>query len=289
MFKQLGVEIQNLARASAGFKEHSEARDVVWLWLTIQRVYHRGAALSQDVDTANALASFTTSTKRRFESIHEYFKRFEEEYIAYCAAGGPELSESVRVAIFNNGIGSTHAGYVASVRNKAARGARVPETLEANYRAASNFVTGESGKEGGAAGAAVIYYTGDQMQARSKQSKKDSTNKEAGGKHKSKKKSAGKDSERRKPIACFGCGGPHMTKDCPEVAAEEASDARSETKVNAAVVPVVAAVGRVPARFLVAMDSGAYTSVFNNAELLSNVEDVGCAPLLDWHGSKMQN
>jgi hypothetical protein len=272
----------------ADFGKHNAARNAVWLWQTIQRVYHRGAEVSQDIDTANALARFTSIVKRKFESIHDFYKRFQEEYIAYVAAGGPELAESVRVAIFNNGIGSTHAGYVASVRNDASRGIRAPETLESNYIAASKFVTAESGKDGGAAGAAAVYYTGDQIHARGKQRKKggdagaasSSTEKQSKGKKKSYEK---------KKISCYACGGPHKVSECPEVATGEADNSAGETKVNAAVVPVVAAAGRVPARFLVGMDSGAYTSVFNNPDLLTDVEDASCEPLLDWHGAKMQN
>ena len=46
---------------------------------------------------------------------------------------------------------------------------------------------------------------------------------------------------------------------------------------------------RVPARFLVGIDSGAHTSVFNNSDLLDNVKRVKCDPLRDWHGMKVRN
>jgi hypothetical protein len=216
-----------------------------------------------------------------------YYKRFQEEYVAYVAAGGPELDEAVRVAIFNNGVGSTHAGYVASVRNDASRGIRVPQTLESNYMAASKFVTAESGRDGGAEGAAAVYYTGDQRSARDQQRPKRGT-------------SEG-DKKKKKTMTCFACGEPgHKIKDCPMLADEVPADRGSkdsedeeedadETKVNAAVMPAVSSTSRVPATFLVGIDSGAFTSVFNNRNLLDDVVDYVCKPLRDWHGSKTQN
>jgi hypothetical protein len=137
-------------------------RDVVWLWITVVSIHQGGAESTAAANTANAVVSFIEIRQRDFETIHTFHKRFADEYKTYLAAHGPPMDELVRVELFNKRLNSYYQPYVKKVKNDEIFGIDPPQTLEANYIAASKYEAPIIGARGESKSA--VFYTGHQHQ-----------------------------------------------------------------------------------------------------------------------------
>lgn len=289
LWDQLDLETQNTVMRQDSYAQYELKRDVVWLWNVVLKLHRTGSESEAAANTANAVISFATVKQRKFESIHAFYKRFKEEYEAYSAAGGPEMTELVRVQLFNKALNEYYEAYTKKIKNDEIFNVASPQTLEANYIAASKYVAPEIGARRESTSA--VFYTGDQRQlADSKKpiklkhdkSQKDTTKRFD---QKSQRNGNRRSDEWVKTAVCHGCHKVgHLVRNCPEL-----RDHGESNGLNGAVVRCVGNVSATPAEYLIGLDSGAHTTILRNTKLLSNIVRDDCQPLLDWHGNSIKN
>jgi len=194
--------------------------------------------------------------------------------------------------------------------------------VPSNYLTGSN-VTASSGD------ARATYYTADQRAAYSKKQKNKPTptlpqepaGKKGGQPHADKPKGVVKprlpyaeyiktraykdknSQERLQTVECFGCGEVgHRVRDCPNVQDVDEDDQEDDVedvaaavtkpkgkRGNSIVCKMVALNSAVSNRFLVALDSCAYTTVLCNDIFASDIVFGQCDPLLNWNGESHAN
>ena len=246
--------------------------------------------------------------KGKFETIHVFYNRWKLAYKAFTEAGNNRLTEAEKIEFFNAALDENFGDYVKDMYNKEVTGDRtVPDTLEANYNCAANYLSSSSGI---VTDSRAVYFTGDQLASQfRKQQKTKATEdkavfvaaKEEVTNDKPAKKRLSREDWLAKQ-ACHHCHAlGHLMKNCPnidsaveEVKAEQVDSAavapkknHKPKKVNAC--RMLAWISTVPSKFLVAMDDCAHYSVACNKDFLSDIVYGKCAPLLNWNGEAHAN
>ena len=206
LWQQLSISFQNYISQLNDFKISSENKRSEWLWAAYESACHGVLQLDKDDALSSALLILTGLKKRKFESIHGFYLRWNEAYNAYVQSEGAELSESVKINLFNSCLDEVYKDFKAEMKNKKTFKERTPVTLEENYQVAATYVAKATVTSNGEQRA--VYYTADEALAKSKV-KRNSGNKDPKQVRKTR-------AEWLKTVICHLCRKPgHLMKICP--------------------------------------------------------------------------
>ena len=324
---QFGLSMQNQIRCLKDYAAAEIEKNSVWLWKAFQAICLGNTSVIAKDSKMSALISLTGMKKSaKYESIHTYYERWKLSYQAYTDGGNVKLSESEKVELFIASLDENYTQLVTDLKNTSLLGGdTTPKTLDEAFHVASNYLTSAPTST---VDTRAAFYTADQRAAYEKRQKpkrypKPDVKADPKPDRKPAKetkpvpaaaaavKKAGRQGGKKKlsredwlkKIVCHGCNERgHFVKDCPNVADVDDVDdddddeevvavvpKSNRKKVNGIVSKMVALNASVPNRYLVALDSCAYTSVLCNDVFASDIVVGQCDPLVNWNGESHSN